>query len=286
MTTVATTSAGERLLLPFEILPQPDDITCGPTCLHAVYRYFGDHVPLDEVIRSTPALEDGARLGATLGVHALERGYKATIYTFNLHIFDPTWFPGHHSSIPPKLRKLSKRAEERTDREQAALLSEKLRAQLAAKGDADPKLGIATQTYLRFLELGGRIRLRDLNAELLKKYLKKGLPILTGLSSTWLYRCEREWGPNDDPDDIRGHTMGHFVVLCGYDKKTKHVHVKDPLEDNPAFLSRTYEVEIDRLVQSILLGVLTYDANLLVIEPPHGAPLPAERPFASPGVML
>ena len=23
-----------------EILNQPDDVTCGPTCLHAVYRYF------------------------------------------------------------------------------------------------------------------------------------------------------------------------------------------------------------------------------------------------------
>ena len=33
-----------------DILPQPDDASCGPTCLHAVYRYFDDELPLDEVI--------------------------------------------------------------------------------------------------------------------------------------------------------------------------------------------------------------------------------------------
>ena len=29
-----------------EIQAQPDDLTCGPTCLHAVYRYFGDDVSI------------------------------------------------------------------------------------------------------------------------------------------------------------------------------------------------------------------------------------------------
>ncbi len=28
-----------RLLL--TMLPQPDETTCGPTCLHAIYRYWG-----------------------------------------------------------------------------------------------------------------------------------------------------------------------------------------------------------------------------------------------------
>ena len=42
-----TTARPERRLegafrLPVEILPQPDETTCGPTCLHAVFRYFGE----------------------------------------------------------------------------------------------------------------------------------------------------------------------------------------------------------------------------------------------------
>ena len=34
--------------LPITILPQPDDTTCGPTCLHAVYGYYDDSIPLQE----------------------------------------------------------------------------------------------------------------------------------------------------------------------------------------------------------------------------------------------
>jgi ABC-type bacteriocin/lantibiotic exporter with double-glycine peptidase domain len=40
--------------LRLDILPQPDDTTCGPTCLHAVYRYWGDEIPLAQVIGACP----------------------------------------------------------------------------------------------------------------------------------------------------------------------------------------------------------------------------------------
>ena len=57
------------------------------------------------------------------------------------------------------------------------------------------------------------------------------------------------------------------VVLSGYDPKTRLVSVADPLQDNPRFNSQYYRVGINRLTASILLGILTYDANLLVITP-------------------
>ena len=44
-----------------EILTQPDDSTCGPTCLHAVYRYFKDPVALDDVIAEVPRSRAAAR---------------------------------------------------------------------------------------------------------------------------------------------------------------------------------------------------------------------------------
>ena len=40
----------DALRLPVQTLPQPDETTCGPTCLHAVYRYWGDQEPLDTII--------------------------------------------------------------------------------------------------------------------------------------------------------------------------------------------------------------------------------------------
>ena len=97
---------------------------------------------------------------------------------------------------------------------------------------------------------------------------KDGKPILVGLSSTYLYQTAREYGPFDDYDDVRGEPQGHFVVLCGYDKAEKHVRVADPLLPNPMTGdSQYYNVSMDRLIAAIMLGIVTYDANLLVIEP-------------------
>jgi hypothetical protein len=45
------------------------------------------------------------------------------------------------------------------------------------------------------------------------------------------------------------------------------VLVADPLEDRPGFESRVYQAGLERVLGAILLGVLTYDANLAVIRP-------------------
>ena len=75
-----------------DILSQPDETTCGPTCLHAVYRYYRDDISLKQVISEAHLLEGGGTLEVLLACHALRRGYRATIYTYNLQVFDPTWF--------------------------------------------------------------------------------------------------------------------------------------------------------------------------------------------------
>lgn len=241
--------------LHLDILPQPTDCACGPTCLHAVYRYHGDVMPLEQVIQETARLEEGGTLAAMLGCHALDRGYQATIYTYNLLAFDPTWFaPG------------------------ARPLAESLRAQMAAKDV--PKLHTASQAYLGFLRRGGTILMEDLTTALIRKYLNHQVPILTGLSATYLYRTAREYGPNWDPDDIRGEAAGHFVVLCGYDRDNRAVLVADPLHPNPLATSNMYLISIDRVICAILLGILTYDANLLIIEPKKKSGMAQKRGLA------
>ena len=60
---------------------------------------------------------------------------------------------------------------------------------------------------------------------------------------------------------------GHFVVLCGYDRVEKTVLVADPYQPNPLAPGQQYVVSIDRVICAILLGILTYDANLLIIQP-------------------
>lgn len=222
-----------------EVLPQPDDTTCGPTCLHAVYRFWGDAPSLHQVISEIPPLPGGGTLAVSLACHALRRGYHAEIYTYNVQIFDPTWFSGN------------------TD------LAERLEGQRRAK--RSKKLALATDAYLEYLRLGGVVRFEELTASLLHRFLDRDVPILTGLSATYLYRCAREL--DDAYDDVRGHPTGHFVVLSGYDLDASEVVVADPLQDNPGFGSHYYRVGIDRLIASILLGIVTYDANLLILTP-------------------
>jgi hypothetical protein len=232
--------------LDLEILRQPNDATCGPTCLHAVYRYLGDEVGLEEVIADIPMLESGGTLAVNLANHALRRGYGALIYTYNLHVFDPSWF---ESSDGPSL-------------------AERLRAQALAK--ADPRLDSATGAYLDFLRLGGELTMEDLTAGLIRRWLERDRPVLTGISSTFLYRSPREIGTEVlVDDDIRGTPTGHFVVLSGWNPEKREVRVADPLEDRPQFQERIYWLPIERVINAILLGVLTYDANLLVLEPPE-----------------
>lgn len=232
--------------LEFDIHAQPDDTTCGPTCLQAMYHYYGDQIALEDVIAEVGSLGDeGGTLAVMLGAHALKRGYKATIFSYNLMLFDPSWFKTPGIDLQAKL-------------------TEQLRHKDA------PKLRVATQAYVEFLRLGGKVRFEDLTSQLLRRYLKRAVPILTGLSATYLYQCEREIFPGGRyavSDDIRGEPTGHFVVLCGYDQEMRQALVADPYAANPVSSDLFYHVDINHVICSIMLGVLTYDANFLLIEP-------------------
>ena len=55
----------------------------------------------------------------------------------------------------------------------------------------------------------------------------------------------------------------------------RSVLVADPFLENPMGADSHYEVSLDRVVGAILLGVLTHEANLLMIEP--GTPRPVDQ---------
>lgn len=229
---------------------QLDGETCGPTSLHAVYRYYGLDCSLEDVVGTVERTHSGGSLAAYLGKDALIRNFSATIYVNNLVIFDPSWFESGQC-----------------DNEK---LIKKLELQLQFKKSID--VVQASTAYINFLKLGGRIKFELLNARLLKKYFNQSIPILTGLSATYLYQSPRYLytGSVAVHDDIQGTPCGHFVLLCGYDDSHHHVVVADPHEENPLSHDNYYQVDIQQLINSIMLGVLTYDANLLIIQPKDG----------------
>ncbi len=254
--------------LELEIQSQPNDSSCGPTCLAAVYRYWNDPVDLNWLIEEFGQLVSGGTLAVQLGCHALARGYDALITTYNLQVFDPTWFQS---------------ADGVGDNSH---LAEKLQRQLetkASRPDIDRlRLQVATESYLRFLSLGGRIQMQPLDEALIVNTLTQGVPILCGLSATYLYQERRErWQPRDATgrtslaDDIGGDPVGHFVVMYGFDQRTRNVLIADPLYPNPIAATHKYHAPLSRVAAAILLGIVTYDANLLAVvprEPQTGLP--------------
>ena len=233
----------KELVLSFDIQAQPDDVTCGPTCLHALYQFYKDDIPLRQVIKEVKQLKNGGTLAVMLGNHALKRGYKAIIYTYNLHAFDPTWYDYSRKKL---IRTLKKQMEFKFKRR---------------------KLQIASKAYIQFLEAGGEVRFSELDEALIKGFLKESYPILTGLSATYLYGSPREIPQFNIYDSIKGEPAGHFVVISGYDEDKSCAYLTDPLTPNPIGKGQVYSVSFSRLINSILLGIVTYDANLLIIEP-------------------
>lgn len=228
--------------LGIDIQAQPDLQSCGPTCLQAVYNWFGHQCDLHELIATLPTIEGGGTVAVLLANDALRRGFQADIYTYNLRVFDPSWFTTPGTNIAAKLS-----------------------LQMQAKNE--PRIRSICSAYIEFLAMGGRLKFVDLTRALLRGILGRGLPILTGLSATYLYRVVREFGDDDHDDDIRGEPTGHFVVLDGYNRTERTISVCDPLKANPLGRGQHYDIHIDRVIGAILLGVLTHDANLLVLRP-------------------
>lgn len=224
---------------------QPTDSTCGPTCLKAIYDYYDYPIELEQIIKEVHSLETGGTLEVFLGTHALDLGFKVKMYTFNLDVFDPTWF--FPKPLPSKQ------------------LIEKLRQEMDTQ--KKKKVVIACQAYIEFLEKGGKIMMQDLSMNVILRYLIRGVPILTGLSSTYLYKGSREYVKDGKQvrDDILGSAEGHFVVLESYDKDTKIVTLMDPWQENPYSQDLHYSISRDHLLTAIMLGIFTYDANLMII---------------------
>lgn len=231
-------TAAAPVLLRVPRFQQPDDLTCGPTCLAQVYRYYGLDKKLEDVIAEAPRNPDGGTMAVYLGLDALRNGLRPTLYCYDLKVFDPTWW-----KLP------------------TSALIEKLTQRRAVVGSK--RLARAATAYITYLEQGGRIQFGDLDKQVLVRILLSSKPVLTGLSATYLYRSPREYA--DRSDDVRGDPVGHFVVICGYYAKTDRFVVCDPSIHIPFSRSGRYSVAADRLIAAILLGDVTYDAVLLVL---------------------
>jgi hypothetical protein len=218
---------------------QPDDESCGITCLQAIYDYYDYSTSLAKLKDEIEHLQTGGTVAVNLARNALAHGFKAEIYTYNIKIFDPTWQALEPRDLSHKLK----------------LRQRKIRSKKQKK-----VIGF----YQDFMKKGGTVRFDDLNEDLLSRLFKDHKPIICGLSATYLYQHMRETSDNEE-NDIIGQPVGHFVVVSGWDPHTRSVTIQDPLRKNPISETGTYKLPFTKFANAVMLGILTYDENLLVI---------------------
>lgn len=225
------------------ISTQPNCISCGPTSLHSVYKYWGDAVSLEDVIANVPYLETGGTLNVLLGCDALRRGYGALLHSFNLQVLDPTWFKRKHVNLLEKLQEQSHKT-------------------------TDTKIKQITEAYIQFLTLGGVIDFSDIHFDSIRSFLDKKQPILTGVSATYFYQNMRDYTNEDDraiSDEWLGAPSGHFIVIEGYDDHG-NLCIADPYTPHPLSREHHYTTSFMHWLHAHLLGVTSNDAEYLVIQ--------------------
>ncbi len=227
-----------KKILSISIERQPNDVSCGATCLYSIYHYYEDDITLEELLKEVKHVDNGGTLALLLGINALKRGYKALLITYNVDFFDPSWFVSPGVNIVSKLR-----------------LQKRWRHELIIQQ--------YTPWYLDYIKDGGSITSEPFTEELVKKCIDHGDPLLIGVNVSYLYGESRIF--RDRYNDIRGMSEGHFVIICGYDTLKGTLLIADPWQTNPFSLKSTYWVKFNHLITSMMLGVLTHDANVLVI---------------------
>ena len=221
---------------------QPDDESCGITCLQAVYNWYGVETTLARLKEQIEHWQTGGTVSVNLARNALSMGFSAEIYTYNLKIFDPTWRDLPAKELSHKLRQRQRRVRSKKQKD-------------------------VIRFYQDFLRKGGRLRFDDLDEALFDRLFKDGKdmrPVICGLSATYLYQTPRET-PDNVEDDVTGQPVGHFVVVSGWDSRTRTVTISDPLRKNPISETGIYRLPFTKFSNAVMLGILTYDENLLVI---------------------
>lgn len=236
--------------LPLPLSQQPTYNTCGPTTLHALYSYYDDPVDRDKVIQAFPQLEsvEHGLWGVELGMHALQRGYRAHILTSDMRFFDPKW--------------------NYADREHlGASLEAQGRFKFGSgKRKRDRELYRINTAYQQFLDLGGQLSFKGPLKSLILGYLNKGVPLLAALSATYLYQDAREL-PDGTENGISGGSCGHFVLIHGYDPVTDSYLIADSwgLKQPDGSYKTKYTMSVEIVGAAILAGQITNDNLIMAI---------------------
>ncbi len=151
-----------------------------------------------------------------IGIYAMKLGYNVEIFTYDVSLFDPTWFNLSNKSLIKKLKIAIKKIK-----------------------DKDKKFGV--RGYIDFLREGGKLTFKIPTKKILIKFLKKKIPPMAFVNSTAYYKRKRKDFKAGKRSEF-GEVGGHCIVISGY-KNGKFI-VTDP----NYFKGGIYEVPEDKLI--------------------------------------
>ena len=225
--------------LKFERIPQPDNITCGPTSLRMVLNYYGHPVPHEEMMKHFTIFPHIGVLDPHICMAAMDFGFKAKTISFNYRVIHPSWTKLSRQELLQKLRTYFPKIKNYKD-------------------------SVSAAGYIRYLERGGTIEFHPMSRKLIVHYLEKGIPVIAALDMEYLYNGTVHW------TEFRPEHATHFVVIYGYDADKDVFQVADPwYEVTIPNKEGTYEVPADRLMTAILLGFQVNDGDLVIVEKPE-----------------
>ncbi len=239
--------------LPISIKEQKNE-ECLSECLLSVFQYKNIPIDLDEII--TKISTDSDKLydwEYKAGNLFLEKGLKPTIYTNVSYLFDPSWHSLGSAALLEKLEKEAKYFQENL---------KKINKEPEQKNYIFPNKLIAKRykkevdAIITYLKKGGKISFEPISVSEIKKHIDADSPVIVSLSPTLLHKMKRAY--NFAPDDIRGITWGHVVIIIGYNED--HFIIADP---GGNFYKNAFEYEIG--ADSIVEAVLRYNGQMIVV---------------------
>jgi hypothetical protein len=232
---------------------KPDE--CLPACLAAVFDFYKIKITEDEIIETIS--KDSFKLydwDFQAGKLAIRKGLKAEIYSNVPQLFDPSWLDISQEKLIEKMEKSleffalrSKNFENDPD-----LMSFMCPNKIVAQ-----RLVRDAETSLDFLNAGGIINFNSISEALIEKTLKAKIPLIVSHNPTLLHRIQRCY--NFQPDDIKGNSWGHYIIISGYTKSEFVISDPAGMSYRGSFV---YKINKDLLLESIL----RYNGQLLAIK--------------------
>lgn len=233
---------------------KPDE--CLPACLKAVFEYYRIKISEEEIIEKIS--KNSFKLydwDFQAGKLITKNGLKAEIYSNVTLLFDPSWYKLSNKNLIKKVEKLIIFFKERNENFEKDPM--KWGNFFCPSKWMAWELVKEAETLLAFLKSGGKINFNPISKELICRMIDSKIPVVTHHNPTLLHRMKRRY--NTQPNDIKGNSWGHVIIISGYTKN-------EFIISDPAGLtyegSLTYKVNKDLLLESIL----RYNSQLLIIK--------------------